>query len=264
MDKERQSTQSNFLLKSLAKNREGQVTIFVIIGLIIIVGVAIFFIWIRPDLNIQGGRVEGFEGCVIDAAQQSLQKLEKTAGFLDSEFFYTYKGDPFPYLCYTNLFYSTCVVQKPFLKQHFEENLKKSLRDEIDLCYDSSLQDLKARGYDVTSGTPTYNVVLDPGILRIEVDAPTTIGQSQFKRFNIQIPSPAYGMIGIATTIVQFETVYGDSEISSLMLLYPDYTIDKLKQGDGTTIYFITHKGLKDEIRFASRSLVFPPGYGNV
>ena len=241
--------------------KKGQVTIFIILGILLVAAVFIFFIWVRPTLDIDDGYIEGFEGCVSDAAKQSIEKIEKTAGFLDDEFSYSYMGYRVPYLCYTNLFYSTCTVQKPFLKQHFEESLTKDLREDINLCYSNSLSDLKAKGHEVTSGNPTYSVVLDPGVLRIEIDAPTTVGQSRFKRFNVQMPSPTYEMIGLATTLVQFESVYGDSEISSLMILYPDYIIDKLKQGDGTTLYFIIHKGFGNELRFASRSLVFPPGH---
>ena len=46
------------------------------------------------------------------------------------------------------------------------------------------------------------------------------------------------------------------------MTLYPDFIIEKIKRGDGTTIYIIKNKESKTKFQFASRSFVWPPGYG--
>ena len=40
-----------------------------------------------------------------------------------------------------------------------------------------------------------------------------------------------------------------------------DFTIDKLKQGDGTTVNILTSKIHGTQIKFASRSLAWPAGY---
>ena len=69
-------------------------------------------------------------------------------------------------------------------------------------------------------------------------------------------------MLMIATSILQFETSYGDSDISTLMLYYPDMAIEKVKRSDGTTIYIIEDKQSKLKFQFASRSYAWPPGYG--
>ena len=46
------------------------------------------------------------------------------------------------------------------------------------------------------------------------------------------------------------------------MVFYPEFIIDKLKQGDGTTVYIITDKETETKFQFASRSFAWPPGYG--
>ena len=69
-------------------------------------------------------------------------------------------------------------------------------------------------------------------------------------------------MLMIATSIVQFETKYGDSDTSALMGFYPDYSIDKIKRSDGTTIYIIEDKQTKLKFQFATRSYAWPAGYG--
>ena len=45
------------------------------------------------------------------------------------------------------------------------------------------------------------------------------------------------------------------------MALYPQTKVEKLKQGDGTTIYKVSDRKTQESFNFAVRSLVFPPGY---
>jgi len=120
---------------------------------------------------------------------------------------------------------------------------------------------LRSQGYSVTSGVVDYDVLIEPGVVRVEIDAPTSVGGQQFARFNVKVNAPTYDMVMIATSILQFETKYGDADVSSMMAFYPDYIITKIKRGDGTTVYFLEHKELGNKFQFASKSLVWPAGY---
>ena len=60
---------------------------------------------------------------------------------------------------------------------------------------------------------------------------------------------------------MQYESEFGDSETTIITGFYPEYTLDKLKQGDGTTIYILSSKIYGTQIKFASKSLVWPAGY---
>jgi len=68
-------------------------------------------------------------------------------------------------------------------------------------------------------------------------------------------------MLMIATSLLQFEAKYGDSDTSSMMIYYPDYIIDKIKRDDGTTVYILENKEFGNKFQFASRSLAWPAGY---
>ncbi|MBS3087565.1 hypothetical protein J4226_03130 [Candidatus Pacearchaeota archaeon] len=241
--------------------KKGQVTIFILIGILIVSAILIFFLWARPTFLSEGSGVKGFEGCVADAMENGISELEGKAGFIDADFTYTYQGEELTYLCYTNNFYETCTVQVPFLKNVFDENLEVLIREEVDACYEASLNSLKDQGYEVVSGAVNYNVEIEPGVVRLEIDAPTSVGTSRFARFNVKVNSPAYETVMIATSILQFETKYGDSDVSAMMLYYPDYYIEKTKRGEGTTVYVLENKVFGDKFKFASRSLVFPAGY---
>lgn len=241
--------------------KKGQVTIFILLGIMIVSAILVFFLWAQPTYFSEGSGVKGFEGCVEDVLEKGITELEGKAGFIDADFTYQYKGEDLTYLCYTNDFYVTCTVQVPFLKNVFDENLESLIRGEVDACYDASLDDLRAQGYAVTSGGVDYNVEIEPGAVRLEIDAPTVVGSSKVSRFNVVVNKPVYEMVMIATSILQFETKYGDADVSTMMIYYPDYYIEKTKRGEGTTIYSLENKVYGNTFKFASRSLVWPAGY---
>ncbi|MBU3924283.1 MAG: hypothetical protein KJ592_05165 [Nanoarchaeota archaeon] len=239
----------------------GQVTIFIIVGIVIVSALLVFFLWAKPTYFSESGTRIGFEGCVEDVVGQAIDELELKAGFIDPKFTYAYNGEELTYLCYTNNYYETCTVQVPFLKNVFDEQMEILIRDKVDVCYDNSIGSLREQGYDVGSGSVDYDVLIEPGVVRVEIDAPTTVGGQSFTRFNVRVNAPVYDMVMIATSILQFEAKYGDADASSMMDYYPDYVIDKVKRGDGTTVYILENKVMGNKFKFASRSLVFPAGY---
>ena len=241
--------------------KRGQVTIFIILGIVIAVGILSFFLWIQPTYFSSKGAALGFEGCVEEAVEEAVGVLELKAGFINPEFTYAYNGEDLPYLCYTNNYYETCTVQVPFLKNVFDEQIEIFIRDKVDSCYVNSIDELKAQGYSVVRGNINYDVLIEPSVIRVEIDAPTVVGGSKFAKFNVRVNAPTYDMIMIATSILQFETKYGDADATSMMAFYPDYIIIKIKRGDGTTVYSLEHKKLGNKFQFASRSLAWPAGY---
>ncbi|MFA4960599.1 MAG: hypothetical protein WC548_02945 [Candidatus Pacearchaeota archaeon] len=98
--------------------KKGQITIFIILAILIVSAILVFFLYVRPTFISSGNKLD-FENCVQQTVEKSILKLEKNAGFVNSEFTYNYKSEEFTYLCYTNEYYKTCTIQQPFLKQHF-------------------------------------------------------------------------------------------------------------------------------------------------
>ncbi len=249
--------------KMVEKNmkKRGQLTLFILIAVILVSIVLVFFLWLQPEYFLDESGGLKFENCVEDALEETINELSLNAGFVNPSFTYPYDGEDFTYLCYTEEYYETCVVQVPFLKNTFEEQAEGALRDEIDACYASSISDLKAQGFDVRSGEVDYEILLEPGVAKVQIEAPTTVGSQKFTRFSVKLNSHIYDMLMMATSILQFEAQLGDSDVSTMMGLYPDYVIDKIKRSDGTTVYILEDKVLGTKYQFASKSLVWPAGY---
>jgi hypothetical protein len=241
--------------------RRGQLTLFIILSIILVVVIIVLFFWVRPDVSFSRTSQLNFEGCVVDATRQSITELSLTGGENDPEFYYEYEGERVPYYCYTSEVYKTCIVQRPLVKQFFEKELIKHLTPKVNLCYQNSIDELRDLGYNVTSGDIQLNLTIIPERITIDVNAPTTIAGQRFTSYKMSINSNMYEVLFVATSILQYESSYGDSPISELMYYYPDLIVDKVRRGDATKVYVITDKATEDKFQFASKSLVWPAGY---
>ena len=251
--------------KRRGMSKVGQTTIFIIIAILIVAAILVFVLYVQPTFLKKVGVGLNFEGCVEEAVKEKIKEIVVQGGFVEPELYYMYGGDKLGYLCYINSFYEPCVVQKPFLKQHFESELKKAIRSEVDACYDVSVSELKGSGYDVVAGEVNFEISLWPKQVRVVINAPTSVSRETgqfFREFRVDVQNPIYDLLMIATSILQFETKYGDSDVTTLMVFYPDFVIDKIKRDDGTTVYLMEDKSSKTKFNFASRSYAWPAGYG--
>ncbi|MGC9309838.1 MAG: hypothetical protein ACP5D2_04055 [Candidatus Nanoarchaeia archaeon] len=242
--------------------KRGQVTLFIIIAIMIVIAIALFFLWVRPTYMQEGGELS-LERCVQSALEKHIQELGLKGGFINPELTYAYQGEDITYYCYTEEYHQAGIVQVAFPKKHFEENLELAIKEDVSSCYEQAISELQAEGYDVQPGEINLDVNLFSNQVELDLEAPTSVTGQQTRRyetFKINEQSNIYDLLMIATSILQQETHYGDSDVSSMMMFYPDITIRKKKQSDGTTIYIIEDG--KTKLQFASRSYIWPAGYG--
>ena len=247
--------------------KRAQITIFVILALIIISVLVLFFLWVKPTYITPSESIKpGIEGCIESAVKETIKGIEKNdMGFSGMSFFYKYKGENIPYLCYTNLYLQQCLNQKPLLLEHFKKELERLSKDKILKCYDDFLGELKSKGYETSTGEKKIAIELNPDQIVVELNAPVVIsgaGSQSFTKFKSAFSSPIYNLLIFATAIIQQETKYGDSVTDELMLLYPNIKISKITVNDGNKVYIIEDKIAGDKIKFAVRSIAWPVGIG--
>ncbi len=248
--------------------KRGQVAIFVIVALLIVaivIGVA-FFRDSLPFVSTTDVDPVGFlKDCIEPEAREALEVLSKQGGYLNPEGFILHEGVEIKYLCYTSEFYKTCVVQQPLIKKHVETELEDILQPKAELCVNNLKQEYEDRNFDVNSGDVDIDVEIVQKRVEVGFLAPMTIVKGDerrsFEDFGVKIKSEMDSLLGIASTIVEFEAFYGDADPATFMLYYPNLRIEKNRLGDGTTIYKISDVVTKESFTFASRSLVWPPGY---
>lgn len=249
-------------------NKKGQVGIFIIIALVVVVGIVLAVILIpkfKPStsaVNVDNPKAF-IESCLKDDIQNNLAQIGLGGGFLSPEGNIMYKGQDYKYLCYTNENYKPCIVQEALIKDRIESEMTSALNGKVKECVKQFSDESERRGNKVSVGTISENVELNTGKLVVNVIAPMTItGENtrNFNNFKIEYPSNMYDLSFVATSIVSFEATYGNSEITTYLQYYPNLIIEKTKIDDGSTIYIVSDVTSKDKFAFASRSLVWPPG----
>jgi hypothetical protein len=208
--------------------------------------------------------VEEIKGCVEKPIEEVLNLLISQGGSIEPKNYYLYEDNKLEYLCYTDEEYKTCVVQKPLLKNSIEEELKNYAQPKIKDCINSVRNSLKDQGYDVSMKDPELVVEIFPKTIMTEVDLDLSITKGSdtenYNKIKSEIDSEMYDFIMIATSIMQWETRYGDSEVMNYMLYYPEVKVEKKKQGDGTKVYIISDWDSKETFMFAIKSYVVPAG----
>jgi hypothetical protein len=253
-----------------AKNAyKGQVTIFIIIG-IVIVGIAALIYSFYPQIQTTLGfgaksPTEFIQLCLEEEIQDNIKMISLQGGSMNPEHYFLYKDEKIEYLCYTNKDYTPCIMQQAFLKQHVEEELKVSIEEVSTECFEDLKKSYERRGYDTSLILGEIGVQLFPERVIVNFDHTLTLTKEssvRYKEFSIILDNNLYELVSIAKSILSFETRFGDSETTSYMNFYHDLKVEKKKHSDGTTIYILTNRDTLNKFQFASRSVVWPSGYG--
>jgi len=255
--------------RGMVNNKRGQLTIFIIIAIIVVVvGVLIytFFPQIQQGLGLGETNPQAFmQTCVEDEIENQIATVSLQGGSLEPEHYIVYDNENVDYLCYTNEYYQTCVVQQPLLKTHIENEIKNGIDKVVDDCFDSMVQSFQGKGYSVNLGKGGKDVELLPKRVVTTFNYPLTLtkdGTETYDSFVIVVNNNIYELISIANSILEWEATYGDAETTVYMNYYHDLKVEKKKQTDGTTIYILTDRNTENKFQFASRSVAWPPGYG--
>lgn len=248
--------------------KKGQVTIFVILGiLIVIAGLLIYFFMPNIKSTFTGLETNPetyLQNCIEDDLLDSTLTLAKQGGEFDPQKYYLFEDTKVNYLCYTSNYYDLCVVQQPFLREHFQEELTQAIQPTVDSCFEELKEDYSNRNYDVQMTKGDIQVKILPQRIDLEINNSLSLSKKEvlnYDSFNVVLNNNLYQVLAIMESIVEHESVLGQAETTDFMTLYRNMKVEKLKQTEGTKIYKITDRTTEDVYMFASRSQVFPPGY---
>ncbi len=245
--------------------KRGQVTIFIIVA-IIIIAMAVLIYLLYPKLKtLIGGDSNNptafIQSWLEDPLEEAIEKISLQGGSLNPEHFYLYYDNPVEYLCYTNEYYRTCVVQQPMLKSHIESEIENAIAPEVEACFEDLVDSFENKGYDVIFREGNITVELLPDVIMITLSHELTLTKGdteKYATFRILFESNLYELVSIARSIIDWEAEYGDADTSLYMAYYRGLKVEKVIKEDGTTIYMLTDKETEDKFQFASRSVAWP------
>ena len=248
--------------------KRGQLAIFVIIALVIVVGIVLFFFFRGNVTNVFAGAFSPnafLKDCATKEINPDLERLAKQGGYSNPEAFKLFNGEKHTYLCYTSENFKTCVVQQPMIKAHFEQELNSIVKSKADQCMRDLIEEYKKRGYGASVTGVNSKTSFVPGNVLVSFNNSLTVtkeASETFPGFEVKVESNMYDLIFIAQSIVDYESKFGNSATELYMQYYPNLKIEKIKLSDGTTIYKLSNVITKEEFDFASRSLAWGAGYG--
>jgi len=245
--------------------KKGQVTLYIIIALAIILVLIIFLVYPRVNLPGSGSAdatpEEYLRSCIGQEIPLIMEDITSQGGSMQPQGFIVYNNTKISYLCYTAEYYKTCVVQQPNLIGQVEREISRELQPIATSCVKSFAEEYESRGYKISYGNTNVNASLALNSIKITLNLPMTVTKDfsrTYKSIDLEYKSGIYEILSLATSIIDFESTYGDSETR----YYPNIKIEKVKLSDGSKIYSISDVVSKDRFVFASRSLAWPAGYG--
>ena len=264
---------SNFINKNIIKmemKKRGQVAVFVVIGVVIVGAVLLFFLvsdagkglisrWSGEEYDVQSDIISCIER--NENIDNKISKITKQGGRIEPQNYFSYQGTDIEYLCYTSNYLETCYMQKVFVLGYVEDEIKKAIKEDVEKCADDLKNNLRRRGYDVSSGEMDFDVSIFPDNIEINIDMPLTVrrGDSRnYRNFQVRKSSKLYDLIMITNSILNYEAIYGDSNVQTYMAIYPNIRVEQQKRSEGSTIYLVSDRNTKEEFNFATRSLAWP------
>ncbi|MEK6862830.1 MAG: transmembrane domain-containing protein, partial [Nanoarchaeota archaeon] len=202
-------------------HKRGQVTVFVILGILIVVILALVFYLYGERLRIQTKEETKFDtssieplktfvqDCIDKNGIEAISLVGKQGGEVNPGFYQNWNCkkpgdcDKVGYSCFTTE-YSSCYNKKPFMKEFVEQELTTYLKNKISECVD--LNKIRDAGFNVEAGNLNVNVsILDYNTI-VNVNYPITItkGDSVLKqdRFSQTFNAPLGRLIKVAQDIV--------------------------------------------------------------
>jgi hypothetical protein len=221
----------------MVKNKKGQVTIFVVLALIIVVAVIAYFFIRSSSISSIPKEMQpvynAYLSCIERHTEQGISLLGEQAGYIYADeldfvpgssympfssqldFF----GQPIPYWMYVSG-NNVLANQKPTLSS-MEKELERYLASNLDNC---DLDEFYAQGFDVYFSEGDVNVKISEGDVKVSIDSPVRINLEEqtvlVNEQEISVSSKLGKFYSLATEVF-------DYEMNNMFL--ENYTIDMIR-----------------------------------
>ncbi len=263
-------------------NKGGQVTIFIIVGVLVLGIIFGFFFLLKMDSDYESWEkgaeqksTQNFlEVCLKDSLNEGVELITKQGGYIENPLHISYKLDDedepidISYLCYTNMDHYSCVNQEPVLSSHIEDEIKEYIKEDSKNCFNELINAMEDEGYTIEdSNYHRTDVNLKRDYLEVIINAELTAtiaGETfEYEEFKTRFMSSLHEIIEIVKKAVNEEIIFsglGGFDYIRHNTLYPEFLIERFNTLDGSKIYIINKRDSDEEFRFAVRGGVTSGG----
>jgi len=255
---------------NLFKTRNSQITIFVIIGLVLVVGIALVFLLVQQPferINPVEDPKAFVQSCVQEAVDEAIPLILVHGGYISApDLNLVYDDNEVAYLCYTGEKNKICSFKEPMLIEKIEQEISDYIDPRIKACFDSLERDLK--NYNPKLGPTTFNVEIKNQQVIIEINKDLSFTKNEqeqsFDVFDTAIPSPLYSFTRITNDIINQEIdckCNQETCNADVFTVAQDsaFEVERFVSGRNEKIYNIREVASGQEFRFAVRNCVRLP-----
>ena len=217
--------------------KRGQVTIFIILGIVVLFLILLITVFkdtlletkfgTQTDDDLISTQVESIrdhvENCIEEQAGFVIEKLGDQGGDLEPGFSKYWQGDEVSYLCYVDN-YTACYNRQPFLIGSMEDEITNYVQEHLRDCVDFS--PWISRGYEVQDGDYVIETKIGDDNIIVIANYPIIItrGDSVLEenRFSKNFNVPLGKLARVAKIIVDKEmsTPFGQVNTMAIIALF--------------------------------------------
>jgi hypothetical protein len=192
-------------------NRRGQLTLFIIFGILIVVGfIAFFLILPTPDFFIGTTKdpLQEIRPCIAESLEKVLPEFLEKGFYFNPPNSLIYQDDVVAYHCYTSAKRTICIRNTAQSKQRIEGELKNKISNDVENCFNDFKNANK--GIDVGMGSTDLSIEVLPGKITIKTRKEITLSRRgeepiTYNNFDISINSPLWDLIRLSNEIINQE-----------------------------------------------------------
>jgi hypothetical protein len=251
-------------------NRKAQVTIFIILAILIVLGFLIYFL-VYPKVKTSSNPYEDnppayIENCIKEDLENLTRTLSLQGGSLNPTAYSFYNNTKIQYVCYTEEYYRPCVIQKPLLDNDIKKIIEDSIKSKVNECFNNLKNIYEKRGYNVQINKPgkDVNVEILPQRIETTLNYSLTLTKGETRRydsFKIIQNNNLYELLALAINIIDWESKYGNAPVDDYMMMYPEIKVERLYKNSGDKIYIISQRDSENKLQIAVKSQIWPTGY---
>ncbi len=253
------------------KNKRGQLTIFIVAGILVIGAIAFYFLTRQGFIPSIGGGGEVnpnsfLQSCIEEKINEAVDLISIQGGNIKPELYKSFKftneEEPIniTYLCYNQNTFGRCITQQPLLVGHINSEIENYIREDVRVCIDELEKNLQKQDYKVSKDYNDFNIGLSQEgvVLRIDGEFNLVRNDESSKLTNIGaiIPSNLYDLVLVANKIINYEARYCDFNKESYMLIYKNIKVDLFIDSIGEKIYTVNDRNIDRIFRFAVRGCI--------
>jgi hypothetical protein len=252
-----------------SKTKRSQVAIFVIVGLMLVVGIALIFVLMggsRIAVSADENPTGYIAACIQEPVQEAIDEMILHGGYIEAqEPYIRYDNQDISFLCFTNDVYELCENKEPMLIEKMESEIKAFIDPAVDLCFQDLRKELSQYGY--TEEGTGFDVEIKPDQVVIQIDRKvqfTKTGEEQtIENFDAIVDRALYGFASISNEIINQEvdcscgTEICNADIFDLSA--GGFQVERFVTGGNEKIYIIDELASQDKFTFAIRNCVRLP-----